>query len=47
MQNNINGHDEEIKELGMALKRNKDIRMHKRYLIVLLCSIFKALQIKR
>jgi transposase len=36
IQNNINGHDEEIRELRMALKRTKEIRMHKRYSIVLL-----------
>ena len=29
IQNNINGHDEEIRELRMALKGTKEIRMHK------------------
>ena len=36
IENNINQHDEEIKTLRMALKGTKDIRMHKRYSIVLL-----------
>jgi hypothetical protein len=29
--NDVNGHDEEIEELRKALKKTKDIRMHKRY----------------
>jgi len=32
--NDIDGHDEEIKELKIALKQTKNIRLHKRYSVV-------------
>lgn len=33
--NSISGHDEEIKELRAALKQTKNVRMHKRYSVLL------------
>ena len=45
VKSDYNEHDKEINELKSAIKRTKNVRMHKRYLTVLLH--FKAIQISK